>query len=186
MNSRWGFLFLPILLLTVGVVSHWFWPRSIPPVVELLPLVPQDQVIAAPLPAEEVEPATDQNGWYGSTTPMVIGPVAVAASLARTPAERALGLSGTPGLPNNVVKLFIFPEAGTQSIWMKDMLYALDILWLDRAGNVVHMEEAVRPESFPRSYGSPVPAWYVVEAVAGFVQTYDIKIGTKTTLPDQL
>ena len=57
------------------------------------------------------------------------------------------------------------------------MNYALDILWLDKEGLVVHIEEDISPDTYPNSFASPVPAWYVVEANAGFVAQNEIKIG---------
>lgn len=113
--------------------------------------------------------------------PMTIGGVVVEASVATSVADRVRGLSGTQSLPPSVVKLFVFDRAGPQSIWMKDMLYSLDILWLDAEGVVVHLETDVRPDTFPKSFASPVLAWYVVEASAGFVASNGITIGATTT-----
>lgn len=114
--------------------------------------------------------------------PITIGTVGVEASVADDPNERRRGLSGTLGLPDGVVKLFIFATAGPQGIWMKDMQYPIDIMWLDAAGMVIHIEQEVRPESYPKSFASPVPALYVIEAEAGFVERYSITLGTATDL----
>jgi uncharacterized membrane protein (UPF0127 family) len=101
---------------------------------------------------------------YPATVPARIGSTTVEASVADNLPERIQGLSGTPFLPENVVKLFVFGAPGSHSIWMKDMNYPLDILWLDEEGLVVHIEEDVAPESYPESFSSPTPAWFVVEA----------------------
>jgi uncharacterized membrane protein (UPF0127 family) len=66
---------------------------------------------------------------------------------------------------------------------MKDMNYAIDILWVAQAGEIVHIEENVSPDTFPSSFASPVPAWFVVETVAGFVQTHSIALGDELVLP---
>ncbi len=126
-----------------------------------------------------VAPATPE---LGPLTPITIGATAVKASIARTPKERTAGLSGVLELPEDVVKLFVFDVLGPQSIWMKEMLFALDIMWLDKSGVVVHVETNVAPETFPTSFSSPVPALYVIEAQAGFVETHGIKLGAVADL----
>jgi len=72
---------------------------------------------------------------------------------------------------------------GEHSIWMKDMNYAIDILWVAQEGNIVHIEENVSPDTFPTSFSSPTPAWYVVEATAGFVSTHGIELGDELVVP---
>ena len=114
---------------------------------------------------------------YPSTLIGRIGSTTVDVSVADSVSERIKGLSDTPFLPEHVVKLFVFDAEGNHSIWMKDMNYALDILWLDKEGLVVHIEEDISPDTYPNSFASPVPAWYVVEANAGFVAQNEIKIG---------
>jgi uncharacterized membrane protein (UPF0127 family) len=86
-------------------------------------------------------------------------------------------------LPEHVVKLFVFGVPGNHSIWMKDMNYPLDILWVAEEGEIVHIEENVSPDSFPESFSSPTPAWFVVEANAGFVASNTIAIGDEVVLP---
>lgn len=126
-----------------------------------------------------------QENWreyYPVTVPMVIGPIAVAASVADTLPERIKGLSGTPYIPDGVVKLFAFGVLGSHSIWMKDMNYAIDIIWVSKEGEIVHIEEEVAPETYPNSFSSPIPAWYVIEAKAGFVSKNKIKEGDAVLL----
>lgn len=129
---------------------------------------------------EEVTEVTPDN-WrvvYPSTVKARIGSTTVDVSVADSVPERIQGLSDTPFLPEHVVKLFVFEAEGNHSIWMKDMNYALDILWLNKEGLVIHIEEDVSPDTYPKSFASPVPAWYVVEANAGFVVQNQIKIGS--------
>lgn len=126
--------------------------------------------------------STDQSDWrryYPETVRALIGSTTVLASVADELSERIKGLSDTPYLPENVVKLFAFGVAGNHSIWMKDMNYALDIIWVSDDGTIVHIEENITPDTFPKSFASKVPAWYVVEANAGFVQTNNIMLGDK-------
>tara|TARA_B100000508_G_C11446752_1_gene271789 strand:+ start:143 stop:700 length:558 start_codon:yes stop_codon:yes gene_type:complete len=131
---------------------------------------------------EEV-PGEDWRTIYPFTVPMVVGGVVVEASVADTMSSRIKGLSGTPFLPDHMVKLFAFGVPGSHSIWMKDMNYALDIIWFDEEGTIVHIEEDVSPDTFPESFSSPEPAWFVIEANAGFVASNTIAVGDEVILP---
>ena len=138
---------------------------------------------------KESEVVDSQNeDWktlYPNTIPLTIGSVVVRASVADTLTKRIKGLSDTPYLPEGVVKLFAFGVPGSHSIWMKDMNYALDIIWVAEAGEIVHIEENVSPDTFPTSFSSPTPAWFVIEASAGFVEQHQIKLGDDIVLPAQ-
>jgi len=124
--------------------------------------------------------------WYGLLHPMTIGSTVVQASIADTTETRTKGLSGTPYLPEGVVKLFVFDVSDRWGFWMKDMNYAIDIMWVDAAGEIIHIEENVAPSSFPKSYTPATPALYVIEASAGFVQQYEIAVGENVTLPESV
>ncbi|MCA9358110.1 DUF192 domain-containing protein [Candidatus Kaiserbacteria bacterium] len=119
---------------------------------------------------------------YPNTIPVQIGSTTVLASVADTLPKRIKGLSDTPFLPENVVKLFVFGAGGEQSIWMKDMRYSIDILWMSQDGYIVHIEENVAPETYPESFSSPTPAWYVIETNAGFVAQHNIALGERVRL----
>ncbi len=128
----------------------------------------------------ETEEVVEESDWrviYPSTVKAKIGSTTIDVSVADSLPERIQGLSGTPFLPDHVVKLFVFETASNHSIWMKDMNYSLDILWLDKDGLVVHIEENVSPDSYPDSFASLVPALYVVETNAGFVESNSIILG---------
>jgi len=122
---------------------------------------------------------------YPNTKPIKIGEVVVEASLARSITEQILGLSNTPYLPENVVKFFMFSVDSDHPIWMKDMNYALDVMWVNKSGEIVFIQKNVTPETFPEAFSSPVPARYVVEAAAGFVEKNNIKIGSKVMLLEE-
>jgi len=140
------------------------------------------------IPDEEPVSKLEPEAWrsvYPNTVPLMVGSVAVQASVADTLSKRIKGLSDTPFLPENVVKLFAFGVPGTHSIWMKDMNYSIDIMWAAENGEIVHIEENVSPDTFPTSFSSPTPAWFVVEASAGFVANNAIELGDKVVLPAQ-
>lgn len=116
-------------------------------------------------------------------TTLKIAETEVKVMLAQTPAERAQGLSRNPPLKSDEGMLFIFPNNGQYSFWMKDMLFSIDILWFSEDGMVVHIEKEVSPDSFPRSFTSDSPARYVLEVPAGFSDTHGITIGSRASIP---
>lgn len=137
-------------------------------------------------PLEQVFAEATKEDWqivYPQVVPMRIGEAVVQASVADSLPERIKGLSGTPFLPDNVVKLFVFNAYGEHSIWMKDMNYALDIIWVAKEGEIVHIEENIAPETYPEAFSSPEPAWFVIEANAGFVASNTVALGDKVVLP---
>mgnify|MGYP001022493004 CR=1 FL=1 len=135
------------------------------------------QIPDEPEVTPDTETQEDWRRWYPRTVAMTLAGVPVEVSVADTLSTRIEGLSNTPYLPDNVVKLFAFGVPGSHAIWMKDMNYSIDILWLAEGGEIVYIEENVAPETFPSSFSSPTPAWFVVETVAGFVSEHDVQLG---------
>lgn len=122
--------------------------------------------------------------YYPVVVPIIIGSTTVQASIADSLPERIKGLSDTPYLPDGIVKLFAFGAEGEHSIWMKDMNYSIDIIWVAKAGQIVHIKQNVAPETYPESFASPKRAWYVIETPAGFVSKSGIKVGDKVVVPE--
>jgi uncharacterized membrane protein (UPF0127 family) len=87
--------------------------------------------------------------------------------VADTNKSRAQGLSGRAGLPPDQVMLFVFDEPSKQCMWMKDMQFAIDMVWLDAEKKVVHVERNVSPDTYPDSFCAKSPAKYVLEFSAG-------------------
>ncbi|MDZ4225999.1 MAG: DUF192 domain-containing protein, partial [Patescibacteria group bacterium] len=74
--------------------------------------------------------------------------------------------------------LFVFEEQGAHGIWMKDMQFAIDIVWASRNGTIITIAERVAPDTYPQSfYASSAEARYVLEVPAGFVARAGIKEG---------
>lgn len=99
--------------------------------------------------------------------------------IADTSEKREKGLSGTPGIAANEALLFIYQHDDKWSIWMKDMNYAIDIVWLDKAKEVVYIVKNAQPESYPEAFAPTQDARYVVELAAGTVDAKSISVGDK-------
>lgn len=127
--------------------------------------------LVAPAVAVDVNPPLP-------TGTIVIGDrVTVTVEMARSLGEKVRGLSGRPGLKPGTGMLFVYDRSQPIGIWMKDMRFALDILWI-REGRVVHIEwnapplTAVGPERVYTATGD-----MVLEVPAGFATDRKIKVG---------
>ena len=76
---------------------------------------------------------------------MIVGNFKIPVSLARNETERIKGLSGTHSMPNKYGMFFDFEHSDYQSMWMKDMLFPIDIVWIDEDYKIVHIEKIFRP-----------------------------------------
>lgn len=103
-------------------------------------------------------------------------------TIADTPTERTLGLSGRHQLGEFEGLLFVFDNDDQPAFWMKDMNFPIDIVWLDRDLRVVAVTRHVTPDSFPQTFSPPVPVRYVLELNAGFTDSYNIDRGDRLTL----
>lgn len=103
---------------------------------------------------------------------------------ADTDKERIRGLSGREQISLKAGLFFIFDHSDMYGIWMKDMEFAIDIIWLDDNGSVVGVQEGAIPESFPTVFYPDAPARYVLETNAGFAQTHALAKGDSVILPD--
>ena len=107
-----------------------------------------------------------------------IGDGVFATRVVRTPAEREKGLSDTLNLRSDQAMLFVYDSDDKWSIWMKDMKYPIDIVWLDKDKKVVYIVKNAPPESYPyESFTPKEKARYVLELPAGTVSQKKIVIG---------
>ncbi len=89
------------------------------------------------------------------------------------------GLSGTVSLAPAEGRLFVFSGDGYRGIWMKDMLFPIDIIWVDAEGIIVSIEENVRPDTFPKTFEPPRPARFVIETNSYFATSFNIRVGDR-------
>jgi len=102
----------------------------------------------------------------------------------RTDDQLQKGLSGTSDLPADHAMLFVFPSDGKWPMWMKDMTYPIDIVWLDNSKHVTYTVKNAQPSSYPTKFIPDVPSRYVVEVPAGTVERTGIKKGDQARLPE--
>ncbi len=104
------------------------------------------------------------------------------AEIVRDEAAQARGLSGRGSLPPDSGMLFVFPAAGSYTIWMKAMRFPIDIFWI-REGKVVDLEERAPPpapgtgDNELARYRADAPADIILETNAGYAAAHGIHIG---------
>lgn len=95
------------------------------------------------------------------------------------------GLSGRKRLNSGHGMLFVFPELKRQSMWMPDMHFPLDIVWLDEHLAVVHVTEGAVPcasrDECP-SHSSRFLAKYAIEMTAGEAGRYGFAPGLQLSV----
>ncbi|HYF96996.1 MAG TPA: DUF192 domain-containing protein [Patescibacteria group bacterium] len=90
--------------------------------------------------------------------------------------EQVLGLSARKDMPKDKGMLFAYDHAATRCMWMKDMSFSLDMIWLDKGKRVLKIAKDVSPDTFPQSFCA-THAKYVIELNAGIVDELGYKIG---------
>lgn len=110
-----------------------------------------------------------------------VGDTVIEVQVADTPELRTRGLMFQDALPYDEGMLFVHDRPGPYSMWMPNMRFALDMVWFDADGIVVHIEQGVPPcgpagsaSGRCPSYGPAGGALYVLEATAGFVAMHGI------------
>lgn len=112
----------------------------------------------------------------------------ISARLAKTSEEHKQGLSGVSSLGPNEGMLFVFETKQRPPFWMKDMLIALDFIWIVD-GKVSQLNKNVPPPVAQTSDDKlPLivpndPVDYVLEVNAGFIDSHQIMVGDSVTIP---
>lgn len=102
----------------------------------------------------------------------------------RTEDEREKGLSGSDSLPEGRAMVFEFPVEKKWGIWMKDMNYPIDIVWLNDDREVVYTVKNAQPSSYPDTIFMPdTDSRYVIELPGGTIERTGITKGQPAGMP---
>ncbi len=93
--------------------------------------------------------------------------------------QKQQGLSGRSSIAEDEGMLFVFDKSDSYSFWMEDMNFPIDIIWIGENMKIVYIEKNVKPESYPKSFGSDTYAKYVLELKSGFSDRNNLKAGDK-------
>lgn len=98
--------------------------------------------------------------------------------IADTNYERETGLMYRESMANEEGMLFIYPEAGPRSFYMKNTYIPLDIIFFGNDSTAVSFQENAKPMD-ETPLPSEAAAQFVLEINAGLVQEWNIKKGDK-------
>ena len=101
----------------------------------------------------------------------------ISVAIADTTQHRVQGLSDAPAIPIGMGMLFLFEKEEQHPFWMKDMKYAIDIIWLDKNSRIIYIERELKLDTYPKSFDAPLPSLYVLEMKAGESNKLNINIG---------
>ena len=114
--------------------------------------------------------------------------VVLEVQIADDESRRIRGLMFQDQLPYDQGMIFVFNEPGVYSLWMLNMQFALDMIWIDENGRVVHIEQNIPPCETPteimacQSIVPSAEAMYILEVTAGFVEHFGITKDSKVDM----
>ena len=116
------------------------------------------------------------------TQTLTINGTNVRAELARTPEERSAGYSHRPQPAPGTGILFVFSQPSEPCMWMRDVSFPLDVMFIDAAGKVVGA--AIMQPRTTTLHCAPAAVLYALEVNAGWMHTNRVNIGdTVSGLP---
>ena len=122
-----------------------------------------------------------QNGL--ATKQLRGGEVELTVEVADSHPDQVKGLSGRSCLGDGAGMLFVYGDASTERcFWMKDMNFALDIIWLDSGKKITAIKKDVKPETYPDAFCPSDDSKYVIELNSGTSSRAGLQVGQKISL----
>ena len=118
---------------------------------------------------------------YNVSRNIYIGGHKYLTEVANTDSLRQKGLSGRKCIPSSLAMLFEFGQSSKYGIWMKDMKFAIDIVWLAEDKTVVYLEQNIGPDTYPKIFTPTLPSKYVVEIKSGQAEKLGLKFGDRVS-----
>jgi uncharacterized membrane protein (UPF0127 family) len=109
------------------------------------------------------------------TIELTVGIRPITVEVARTDPERMRGLMYREVLPDNHGMLFLFGEARSQCMWMRNTLLPLSVAFLDDDGTIANIEE-MQPRT-ETTHCSVRSVRYALEMPAGWFARRGIRAG---------
>lgn len=103
------------------------------------------------------------------------------AEVVDTPETRNQGLMFRDHLPIGGAMLFVFQESQAYRFWMKNCKFPIDIIWLNKQKEIVHIAKNAPPckkDPCPTYGPEKKQALYVLEVASGFSRKEGLKLGT--------
>ncbi len=104
--------------------------------------------------------------------------ITINVEIADSEDKREVGLMGRPVMDELQGMLFVFPEEFMARFWMKNTILPLDMIFINKVGEIVTICKNTTPFS-DQTYPATAPSLFVVEVNAGFTDRYNIKVGDR-------
>lgn len=115
-----------------------------------------------------------------------VGDISLEVEVANNPEARTRGLSGRSEIGDAQGMLFVFPEPGYHGIWMPDMQFPIDVIWVDENFKVVDLTPNLSPSTYPKVFEPQKPVKYVIETDVLFIETFGVAVGQTVHIPEAL
>jgi len=104
------------------------------------------------------------------------------AAVAKTEYEKTRGLGGYSCIPKDQGMLFLYDQSSNVCMWMKDMNFPIDIVWMDGTGKIKKIEESIKPDTYPKTFCSEEKTSYVLELGSGQSRAFGLSVGSSLQL----
>lgn len=122
---------------------------------------------------------SSQGDSLGDQVIISIGNNNINTKVADDPKSLEMGLSNTESLGPNDGMFFVFDMPSQKFFWMKDMNFAIDIIWIDEDFKITGVVQNAQPSSYPKTFSSPNDTKYVLEVNSGYFAKHNLHIGDK-------
>jgi len=94
------------------------------------------------------------------------------AIIADTFSKTMIGLMFRPNLQKNNCMLFIFKNSAIHDIWMKNMNFSIDVIWLTKNKKIINYIKDIKQckKVFCKIYKANKPSKYLIELNSGYIQ----------------
>lgn len=82
-------------------------------------------------------------------------------------------------LPLNSAMILVYEKSDLYSMWLLNIEYNLDLIWINENGNIVYMVKDAEPckntfDAASCTYKNTKAAKYIIAAASGFIEEHDI------------
>ncbi len=129
-------------------------------------------------PTKDIRVGVSNYVLHKNTPYLIINNERIDLLIADNDVKKEIGLGNKKNIKENEGMLFIYSNKEVRYFWMKEMLFPLDIVWIND-NKIIKIDKNLQPEGTvpEKRYSSSYPANYVLELNAGFCDANKINVG---------
>jgi uncharacterized membrane protein (UPF0127 family) len=128
--------------------------------------------------AQHIAPMFKKQGECTITNRIDKPIVSIDIEIADDDNKREVGMMGRPVMEEHQGMLFLLGEEQMASFWMKNCILPLDMIFINKIGEIVTICKNTTPFS-EQTYSATAMTLFVLEVNAGFADKYGIKEGDR-------